>query len=316
MRPLDLFADRKRSADAISAFAGPDEGRRYLEFCARARRIHDTLDAPFMRAQRPSPLGLVRRMGPRGLGGMMGISPFTTLWSALGGHFRDPRLRQLFGRYATYCGSSPFSAPATLMLVAHVEQEGVWLVDGGMHRIARALAGLAESKGARFRYGADVARILVENGRTTGVALASGEVLAAGRVVVNADSSALARGLFGKPATRAVQRFADKKRSLSALTFALSARTSGFPLLHHNVFFSSQYEAEFRDIFGAARLPGEPTVYVCAQDRADTDSRLPDGPERLSASSTRPRRATRAHSRLRRSNDARTGASISWLAAG
>ena len=119
---------------------------------------------------------------------MMGISPFTTLWSALGGHFRDPRLRQLFGRYATYCGSSPFSAPATLMLVAHVEQEGVWLVDGGMHRIARALAGLAESKGARFRYGADVARILVENGRTTGVALASGEVLAAGRVVVNADS--------------------------------------------------------------------------------------------------------------------------------
>ena len=48
------------------------------------------------------------------------------------------------------------------MLIAHVEQSGVWLVEGGMHRIARAIEGLAEAKGATFRYGAEVAAILTE----------------------------------------------------------------------------------------------------------------------------------------------------------
>ena len=82
---------------------------------------------------------------------MFGISPFATLWKALGEHFRDPRLRQLFGRYATYSGSSPFQAPATLMLIAHVEQQGVWLVEGGMVRLAQAMSALATSLGATVR---------------------------------------------------------------------------------------------------------------------------------------------------------------------
>ena len=97
--------------------------------------------------------GLRRRCG--------GISPFSTLWKALGEHFRDPRLRQLFGRYATYSGSSPFLAPATLMLIAHVEQQGVWLVEGGMVRLAQALASLAEREGAVVRVDAPVAEITV-----------------------------------------------------------------------------------------------------------------------------------------------------------
>ena len=83
---------------------------------------------------------------------MLRIQPYTLLWRALGDLFADPRLRQLFGRYATYCGSSPFQAPATLMLVAHVEAQGVWSVAGGLSALARALAALAEARGVRFRY--------------------------------------------------------------------------------------------------------------------------------------------------------------------
>jgi 1-hydroxycarotenoid 3,4-desaturase len=46
------------------------------------------------------------------------------------------------------------------------------------------------------------------------------------------------------------------------------------------VFFSRDYEAEFDDLFRHARVPREPTVYVCAQDRLHDDA-APDGPERL-----------------------------------
>jgi 1-hydroxycarotenoid 3,4-desaturase len=89
------------------------------------------------------------------------IGPFSTLWSALDSYFPDERLHQLFGRYATYCGSSPFLAPATLMLIAEVEMQGVWSVKGGMIKIPEVLARLAAKKGCQFQYDAEVENIRV-----------------------------------------------------------------------------------------------------------------------------------------------------------
>jgi len=278
---LDLFADVERSANAIGLLAGAAEGRRYREFSARARLIYQTLERPFIRSSRPSPLELVRRAGWRGLADLWQIAPFSTMWGALGEHFHDPRLRQLFGRYATYCGSSPFLAPATLMLVAHVERDGVWLVDGGMHQLAVALAGLAANLGATFRYGAHVEEVIVTGHRATGVRLATGERVEADAVLVNGDVAAISSGWFGLDVSRAVPRTPATSRSLSAVTWSMVARTDGFPLLRHSVFFSGDYAAEFDDIFQHARLPAEPTVYVCAQDRDDHGAAKEGVPERL-----------------------------------
>ena len=278
---LDLFADVERTADAIGSFAGAAEARGYRRFRDQARRIYETLEQPFIRATRPSPVGLAGRVGVRGLGGLLQIKPFATLWGALGEYFHDPRLRQLFGRYATYCGSSPFLAPATLMLVAHVEQEGVWLVEGGMHRLAAALAALGSGLGVTFRYETEVREILVEGGRASGVVTAAGERLAAAAVLVNADVAAVAGGLLGREAAAAVPSRPASTRSLSAATWALVAPTRGFPLARHNVFFSKDYAREFDDILNRRRLPTEPTVYVCAQDRGDADGPVEGGGERL-----------------------------------
>ncbi len=278
---LDLFADIDRSADAIGRFAGAAEARGYRDFCARAQRIYQTLETPFLRAARPSPISLVTNGGMRGLGALSSIAPFTSMWKALGEYFHDKRLRQLFGRYATYCGSSPFAAPATLMLVAHVEQDGVWLVEGGMHRLATVLAGLARARGAEFRYGETVEEILVANGRAAGVRLAGGDVIEADAVVSNADVAAFAAGRFGRAAANAAPATKPEDRSLSAVTFALVARTDGFSLSRHNVFFSRDTKAEFDDLFANASVPQAPTVYVCAQDRDAADGKPPAGPERL-----------------------------------
>jgi 1-hydroxycarotenoid 3,4-desaturase len=269
---LDLFADVQRSADAVGRLCGADEARRYLSFCARARGIYQALEHPFLRATRPGPLSLAWRSGWRGLPGLARISPFRTMWHALESEFQDPRLRQLFGRYATYCGSSPFSAPATLMLVAHVEQDGVWRVEGGMHCLAQALAGLAERQGALLRYSQPVAQVLVRGGRACGVRLASGEELPADAVVFNGDPAALSQGLLGEQARAADRPTAQRERSLSALTWNRVVRTRGFALLRHNVFFSPDYRAEFDQLQHGLRIPSSPTVYVCAQDRGDDDA--------------------------------------------
>lgn len=276
---LDLFSDPAESEAAIAAIAGPRERDGYRRFRARAAEVYATLEGPFIRGERPSPLDLTRRAGLSGLGDLWRIQPFTTLWSALGEYFSDPRLRQLFGRYATYCGSSPFAAPATLMLVAHVESQGVWHVAGGLSRLAGAVADLAATQGARFRYGTPACGIAVSGGRVVGVDLADGERVAADAVICNADVAALADGLLGHAASHAAETVPASDRSLSAVTLCLKARAEGFPLARHTVFFSNDYAAEFAQIRGG-RLPDDPTLYVCAQDRGDAT--VPTGrPERL-----------------------------------
>ena len=267
---LDLFADVQMSADAIATFSSSAEARRFLGFCAQARRLYDTLEGPYIRSERPTLASMAGDLGPRGLALLAGLGPLASLWGALSKHFRDPRLQQLFGRYATYCGSSPWQAPATLMLVAQVELDGVWSVQGGMHAVAQALAGLAHQRGAVLHYGQAVQQILVKGGRASGVRLVDGSVLPADSVIFNGDAGALAAGLLGPAVARAAPAVPVSQRSLSAVTWSMHARASGFPLVRHNVFFDDDYRSEFDDIFRRRALPQQGTVYVCAQDRADT----------------------------------------------
>jgi 1-hydroxycarotenoid 3,4-desaturase len=281
---LDLHADMQRSADAIACFASPAEAKRFIAFCDQAKAIYRRLEGPHIRSSRPSLMQMAADLGPGGVTALAGLGPFATLWQTLGRHFHDPRLRQLFARYATYCGASPWAAPATLMLVAHVEMDGVWSIDGGMARLAQRLADLAASRGVRLRYAAAAQRIATKKGRVSGVVLRSGERLAADSVVFNGDSNALAMGLLGDDVRGiASPPLANTERSLSAVTWAIHARSQGFPLARHNVFFDDDYASEFDDVFKQRRLPRQGTVYVCAQDRLHDDDAPPSGRERLLA---------------------------------
>ncbi|MDO8906729.1 1-hydroxycarotenoid 3,4-desaturase CrtD [Hydrogenophaga sp.] len=275
---LDLLADPAQAFDAVARFAGPDEARRFQAFCAEARRVYQALEAPYIQRASTGPLALTMNLGLRGLATLSALGPLRSLWHTLGRHFHDPRMRQLFARYATYTGSSPWQAPATLMLIAQVELDGVWSVDGGMHALARCLERLARERGATFRYQSPCEQIELRRGRVAAVRLTSGETLTADSVVFNGDAAALRAGLLGKGPRRAVQRKAPP-RSLSAITWSINAPTSGLALDRHNVFFQRNYANEFDDIFRAGRLPRQPTVYVCAQDRGIPD--VPTGAERL-----------------------------------
>ena len=277
---LDLFADPAESEAAIGDFAGARAAQGFRSFSAEAKRIFDLLDENFLRASKTWPPGLMQRIGLWRIGALIALRPYESLWQVLGEHFCDPRLQQLFGRYSTYCGSSPFQTPATLMLIAHVEQQGVWLIDGGINALSQGLADIAEKNGAKFRYGSGVNEIVIENGKAAGVKLVDGEMIPADTVIANADPAAIADGRFGEAARKAVRATPRQRRSLSAFTWLAHAQTSGFPLVRHNVFFSPDYKQEFRDI-GRGGPPRDPSVYVCAQDRDAREGASAGGRERL-----------------------------------
>jgi 1-hydroxycarotenoid 3,4-desaturase len=150
------------------------------------------------------------------------------------------------------------------MLIAHAERLGVWRISGGMFRLAEILVRLAEARGGAFRFNAKAAEITTRNSRVSGVRLAGGETLPADAVIANADLAAISAGYLGPAARDAVAgMMKNATRSLSALTWAISGTAAGFPLVHHNVFFSNDYKAEFGEI-AARKLPVDPTIYICA----------------------------------------------------
>jgi 1-hydroxycarotenoid 3,4-desaturase len=269
---LDLFTDEARSRDAIEAFAGRRDADGYLAYRKHAAKIFEVVRGPFMENAVPS---IFDFMSPRALWQMTQIDGMRSLWRALEEFFGDPRLRQLFGRYATYNGSSPYHAPATLAVIAHVENAyGIFAVEGGIVRLGEALRRRAEELGVVITCNADVDEIVVEPSggplstqlRARGVRVAGG-VEWADCVVANCDvADALGRLLPRvAPARKSLRKYEEEELSLSAYVLLAVGASAPMELLHHNVFFSRDYKREFDELIGERRPPEDPTVYVCAE---------------------------------------------------
>ncbi len=274
---LDLYDDVEASTKAVSDFAGPREARAFQRFTDRCRTLFDGFEAPMMRTPAPTPRGLASHVA-RHPHLALAMAPLARMAGLLRREFRDPRLRQLFGRYATYVGGSPFRAPALLSLIWASEAAGVWRVRGGMHALARAVADLAADRGAEFHYEARAESIERQGGRVAAVRLADGTRLAAETVLFNGDPKALSDGLLGSAFGALLPKQATAPRSYSAYVWSFAATPMGAPLAHHNVFFARDSASEFRDL-DMGHMPRDPTLYVCAQDRGDTAK--PEGLERF-----------------------------------
>lgn len=262
---LDLMADAHASASNIEAFAGKTAADEYWQFEMATRALFDAFDAPMMRTARPSVRTLIGVVA-RKPGLLAHMAPGRAMANDLARRFSDPRLAQLFGRYATYVGGSPLKAPALLSLIWQAEARGVWLVDGGIAALAGAIADQFLALGGEIRTNTDIERIDVENGHVTGVVSASGETIATSAVLFNGDPLALATGALGQDVLQAVPGVARAGRSLSARVWSFAAQAKGVPLSHHNVFFADDHYSEFRDL-EKGLMPRDPSLYVCAQDR-------------------------------------------------
>ncbi len=268
---LDLHADTEESAAAIAAFGGSRAEADFRRFNRFSTRLFAAFDAPMIQSAQP-------RIGRIALNALCrpdlwpALMPGITLAKQLARSFEDPRLRQLFGRYSTYVGGAPDLSPAVLALIWRAEAQGVWAIQGGMHRLALALADLARTKGVILNFGVSARSIERQGGRVTGVALSDGRVLKCDAVVFNGDPAALVAGLLGNGSQRALPAAAVNPRSLSAWVWTFAAKCTGPNLALHNIFFATDPAGEFGPI-AKGEMPHDPTLYICAQDRqTDTAS--------------------------------------------
>ena len=265
---LHSYSDRARFAAELerAGVAQEAELEAYLE---RSARLWGWAGELFLTRSLHEPATYASRRGLKALLNAARLSPFSSLHAANERAFADPRAAQLFDRYATYNGSSPFRTPATMRIIPHVEYAfGGHALRGGIVTLPRALERVARELGVEFRLGTRVERIRVENGRCRGIE-AGGEFDPCGMVVSNADVLSTYRTLLGMPQASEARRYGRLEPSSSGLVF-LWGVAKAFPRLQaHNIFFSGDYRAEFDAIFGALDLPEEPTVYVNITSKVD-----------------------------------------------
>ena len=162
---LDLSRDLSYTASQIAGIDERDlEG--YLSYLAYAAAIYRVAGKVFIFDQPPTLASFFKIP----LKDYVKIDPFRTMHQAIRSFVRSPNLRQMLGRFATYVGASPYLAPATLNVIAHVELTGgVWYPQGGIYSIARACARLAEELGVELRLNTRVEKILIRDGQAFGV---------------------------------------------------------------------------------------------------------------------------------------------------
>lgn len=288
---LDLYTDLDQSFEAIRVFSGSKDAEGFLSFHQYTQRIYESVQDIFIYAPKPTLKDFVSYLKPSVLPRLYRADISRVMWQAIDQYFDDPRLKQLFARYATYTGNNPFLTPATFNLISAVEQSGVWVIKGGLSKLAKALETLIVSKGGSVLKGQKVNRILTQNKQVTGVELENGERLKSSNIVFNGDSQALFRGnliqaenpdLHNKQ-LQAVNTYPKSERSLSALTACGIVEKSNTDFLYHNVYFSDDYEQEFKEL-EAGQYPKDPTIYFCAQDRFDTPKTLTSSPSLASIS--------------------------------
>jgi phytoene desaturase len=249
---FDSSADAAAMREALESWS-PGAGADWASFMERAGRIWRASKKPFLESalHGSRTLAALTLKHPADLAT---LAPGRSLRDLGRRHLRDPRLRMVLDRYATYTGSDPRRAPAALAAVPFVEQcFGGWWVSGGLYRLAEALLDRCAELGVDVQLGRRVVRI-----QPPRVTLDDGE-LTADVVVSDADATHLYRDLVDCPP--ASRRLARATPSLSGFVLLLALRGTTEGLAHHTVLFPEDYDAELEAVFGTTPA-ADPTVFI------------------------------------------------------
>ncbi len=268
---FDNYSDRDKSKHEIQKFA-PEDVKAYDRFLNRSEKLYRRTSEAFLF----NPLYHLKDFRKLNLLNFFRIDAFTTVSNRIDRTFKSEYLRIFFKRFTTYNGSSPYKAPATLNVIPHVElNQGSFYVDGGMYEIARALSELAIKQGVTFHYNSTVEKIEadLESEQVIGIILSNGLFHSADYIFANTDATDTIMNLLPQDAIPEKRQKKQKnlEPSCSGFVILLGCNKKWDQLRHHNIFFSSDYKKEFKDIFESRKLPEDPTIYVTNTSLSNPD---------------------------------------------
>ena len=258
---VDLSRNRGWMKEQIAAYS-PQDASRYDAFMDESAALYAEANRHFLGKLLLNPSDKYNLQMLRSL---LRVRPTVKLDKLLRRYFNHPHTLAMFGRYATYVGSSPYLSPSIFAMMGHVEAEvGIYGVKGGTYQLIEGMTRLAQEKGVRIQTDIEVHQIVVRQGKVAGVDTDQG-FMEAEQVVANGDVLSVNRLLLAPEHRKRMSdsRIAKYEPSISGFVTLAGVRRHYDRLLHHTVFFPEQYEPEFDHIFRDRTMPADPTIYIC-----------------------------------------------------
>ena len=196
---------------------------------------------------------------------MARMRAWRTMHGLVASYFKHPKLRMAMSLQTLLIGGNPFSVTGVYSLINALERRyGVYSAMGGTGAIVQGMVNLLQARGVPLRCNAEVKRILVEDGRATGVQLATGEQLSADIVVCNSDTAWTYRNLVAPEHRRhwTDQRIERGRYSMSLFVWYFGTDRQYTDVPHHTMVLGPRYEGLLTDIFRHHRLADDFSLYL------------------------------------------------------
>ncbi len=269
---LKAYANVDQLVQELSEQTG-EPSQHITKFLNHVRQIYQGSADLFLFNAFHKPLRFLAQFKFKNLPGLLKANPLVSMHTANKRFFKSEKLVQLFDRYATYNGSSPFMAPSTLNVISHLEHNiGAYFPDGGMYQIVDSAYQLAKHLGVNFHFETTVQEIITQDCRVSGITV-NNRQKTCDFVVSDGDIFQVYKHLL--PHVKPPSMIRKPKLSSSAIIFYWGIKHS-FPQLElHNILFSGQYEQEFDVLFNKQRISEDPTVYLFISNKmVKTDAPL------------------------------------------
>ncbi len=248
-------------ADTLDAIRriNPADADGYLAMLEHCRKLYDAgftelADQPFHRF-----ITMVKQIPTLGR-----LRADRSVWQLVCRYLNHPKLRQAFSIQPLLVGGSPFDTTSIYGLIHYLERKsGVFFAKGGTGALVAGLDRLMAEEGITVRLSTTVAAIALDSGKATGVALASGETVAADVVVANADPMHLYREMLPEAALSIATRLKRRsKLSMGLYVLYFGTRRSYPGVAHHTIWMGPRYKALLDDIFHKKILTDDFSLYV------------------------------------------------------
>lgn len=213
--------------------------------------------------------------------GLLKLDFFKSVSSYVRREFKDPRLRQILEFPVIFLGATPQNTPALYTLMNYADLKlGTWYPMGGMYSVIEGMKKVAEEKGARFHFDANVENIFMKNGEAGGLTV-NGEQNSSDAIVAAADYHFVEQNLLPQKYRRYSEKYWDKRvMAPSSLLFYLGLNKKLSGLEHHNLFFDEDFIKHASEIYDDPKWPTNPAIYVSNNTITDP-SVAPEGHDNL-----------------------------------
>jgi phytoene desaturase len=274
---LDLVDSTSRMADHLRAFSkDPALPTAYAQFMRQSEQLASVSDRYFFWRS----VGGLRDMMEPGnsfnlatLKDVLSLRMWSTMAATVRATIKDPRVAQMVDHFTQYVGSSPEASPAVLAGIGHMQTgEGIWYPMGGTGAIPQALTRLAIDLGVKIHPRTQIARILTDGRRATGVVTESGEQILLSAVVSNCDSVRTYRELLGGTLQKQFDRRRSYEPACSGVVLYLGLKKRYDHIAHHDFVFSRDPHEEFHAIYKKGEPAPDPTCYLCSPSATDPET--------------------------------------------